>query len=818
MKISYKWLTKFAETDLTPEEISSILTMTGLEVESLEKIETIKGGLEGVVTGKVITCEKHPDADRLKVTTVDLGDGEPKQIVCGAPNVAAGQNVIVATVGSILYPYGETEGIKIKKSKIRGVESLGMICAEDELGLGKDHEGIMVLPDNTEKGIPAKKFFNLEDDYVFEIGLTPNRIDAASHFGVARDLAAYLTANGTKTIVRLPSVEDFRPDNNNNVISVSVENSEACPRYMGITISNVNVAPSPDWLQNALRAIGINPKNNVVDITNYVLHSVGQPMHAFDADKISGKKVVVKTCPEGTLFTTLDGVERKLTSTDLMICDTEKPMCIGGILGGENSGVSDETKNIFLECAYFNPVWIRKSAKYHGINTDASFRYERGCNPEATVFTIKYAALLIKKLAGGEISSSLIDIYPEKIEPKKIKISYKRINNLIGKLIPEETIKKILASLDFIVLEESEKELYIEVPLYRVDVYREADVIEEILRIYGYNNIEIPVKVNSTLSYVQNPDKDRLINIISDFLSSNGFNEIMSNSLTKAAYYENNKSYPIQNSVKILNPLSSDLSVMRQTLLYNALEAAQLNTNRKISDLKLYEFGNIYLHKNTDDKGLKNYTERKNLSILVSGAETAASWNKKYVKSDFFTLRGVTERLLKRLGLDLSSLDNEYFTSSLFKEGFRFSQRDKYLLTLGVLRNNLRESFDLKNKVYYLEFDFNNLVELVKKNKIRVKELPKYPEVKRDLALLIDKDITFAQLKEIAFKTERKFLKSISLFDVYEGEKLPEGKKSYALSFLLQDTEKTMTDNDIDKIINKFITQFEKQTGAEIRK
>ncbi|MCD7962823.1 MAG: phenylalanine--tRNA ligase subunit beta [Rikenellaceae bacterium] len=818
MKISYKWLTKFIETDLAPEEISTILTMIGLEVESLEKIETIKDGLEGVIAGKVLTCEKHPDADKLKVTTVDLGDGEPKQIVCGAPNVSAGQTVVVATVGCTLYPHGENEGFKIKKSKIRGIESLGMICAEDELGLGTDHDGIIVIREEIKPGTPAKEIFKIEDDYVFEIGLTPNRIDAASHFGVARDLSAYLAANGRDTVPKLPSVENFRNDNISNIIDIKVEDTEACPRYMGITISNVKIAPSPEWLQNSLLAIGINPKNNVVDITNYILHSVGQPMHAFDADKIAGRQIIVRTCPEGTSFTTLDGVERKLTSRDLMICDAEKPMCIGGVLGGLDSGVTEETKNIFLECAYFNPVSIRKTARYHGINTDSSFRYERGTNPEGTVFAIKYAAQLIKELANGQISSELIDVYPEKIYPKKITVNYNRINSLIGKNIPTDTINTILLALDFKIIEISGDDLAIEIPLYRVDVYREADVIEEILRIYGYNNVEIPVKVNSTLTYAEHPDKDKVINTISDFLSANGFNEIMSNSLTKASYYDGNDVYPLENCVKILNPLSNDLSVMRQTLLYNALEAAQLNVNRKSSDLKLYEVGNCYFNKNSGEKGLKNYSERKYISILISGNENQISWNSKQLKSDFFTLKSLAEKLLKRLGLYLENFDSEYVNSSIYKEGLKVGQRGKHLLTYGILCGKLNDSFDIKNEVYFLDLDFDNLISFIKNNKIRVKELPKYPEVKRDLALLIDKSVTFAQLRNIALQTERKLLRSVSLFDVYEGDKLPEGKKSYALSFVLQDSEKTMTDNDIDKIVNKLIHQFEKQTGAEIRK
>lgn len=819
MTISYNWLKKYIETNVSVGEISSILTAIGLEVDALEKVETIKGGLEGVLVGKVLSCEKHPDADKLSVTTVDVGEGEPVQIVCGAPNVAMGQTVLVATIGCTLYPTGAEEGFKIKRSKIRGVESLGMICAEDELGIGTSHEGIMVVPDVIAAGTPAREYLNIEDDYIIEIGLTPNRIDAASHYGVARDLAAYLSVNDKPVKLTRPAADKLAIDNNSNVTQIKVENTEACPRYTGITVSNVKVAPSPDWLQNNLRSIGINPKNNIVDITNYILHAYGQPMHAFDADKIAGKTVVVKTCPEGTPFTTLDGVERKLTAKDLMICDAEKPMCIAGVFGGIGSGVTEETINVFLESAYFNPTWVRKSAKYHGLNTDASFRYERGADPDITTYALIRAATLIKEIAGGEITSDIIDIYPNPIKPFKVELSLDYANKLIGKEIPKETVTKILKALEIKITKDSGDQLSLEVPSYRVDVYREADVIEEILRIYGYNNVEIGHKVNSSLSYAPFPDKDKITNSVSDFLTSNGFNEIMSNSLTKAAYYDNNETYKAENCVKILNPLSVDLNVMRQTLLYNALEAAQSNSNRRISDLKLYEFGNVYFYSPSkkEEGGLAPYSENRHLSMLVTGSENTASWNIKANQSSFFTLKGYVEKVLKRFGLDINDAKTEPFSSNLYSEAVGYSLRGKRIFEMGVISKNLRNSFDLKNEAYYMEMNFDSFVNIIKNNSVTAKDLPKYPEVKRDLALLVDKSVTFAQLRQIAFATEKKLLKSVSLFDVYEGDKLPEGKKSYALNFVLQDTERTMKDEDIDNIMSKLQQKFEQQAGAQIR-
>ena len=820
MKISLNWLKTYIKTDLPAEEIARILTGIGLEVESLEKIESIRGGLAGLVVGEVLTCEKHPDADKLHVTTVDLGDGVPTQIVCGAPNVAAGQKVVVATINTTLYPTGEENGFKIKKSKIRGVESFGMLCAEDEIGVGTDHQGIIVLPNDVKAGTPARDYFQLEDDYLMEIGLTPNRADAMSHYGVARDLAVYLKANDIPYEFGLPSVDAFRQDNDSKHIEVEVANSEAAPRYMGLTMTGIKIAPSPEWLQRRLIAIGMNPKNNVVDITNFILHETGQPLHAFDASKITGNKIVVRTCPEGTEFVTLDGVSRKLSAQDLMICNAEKPMCIAGVFGGLDSGVTDSTTEVFIESAYFNPVWIRKTAKRHGLSTDASFRYERGIDPNMTPYALKRAALLIQELAGGKVTSPITDLYPVRIEPFRFEVSFDRIKKLIGKNIPDETIRKIILALDVKIESEDDGVLNVCVPPYRVDVQREADLIEDILRIYGYDNVEIPEHVNSSLSYAPRPNRDKIANTLSDLLASIGFREIMSNSQTKAAYYEGLTSYPASRCVKILNPLSNDLNVMRQTLLFNALEAVQLNTNRKNGDLKLFELGNCYSYDATkaEQGGLAPYEERAMVSMIVTGNDRAASWNVPSRPSDFFTLKSAAERMLKRFGLDLNSAVFETCDSDLYSEAvcckFNGSQR---LLEMGVVSRKIRNQFDIKNDVFYLEMNFDTLVKLIRNHSVTVSELSKFPEVKRDLALLVDKAVTFSQLRHIAYSTEKKLLKNVTLFDVYEGDKLPEGKKSYALSFTLEDTTKTLTDQVIDRTMNNLLQAFEKQTGAQLR-
>lgn len=820
MNISYNWLKRYIETDLPAEEVARILTDIGLEVEGFEKIETVKGGLRGVVVGQVVTCTDHPDSDHLHVTTVDVGTGEPLQIVCGAANCRAGLKVLCATVGAVLYPNGGDEEFKIKRSKIRGVESLGMLCAEDELGIGPSHEGIVELPADAPVGMAAREYLRVEDDYLIEIGLTPNRVDAASHIGVARDLAAYLSSRGERTEVKWPDVSAFAVDNHDLPVAIRVENHEACPRYVGITVSGCKIGPSPEWMQNCLRAAGINPKNNLVDITNFVLFELGQPLHAFDAAKIEGREVVVRTCAEGTPFVTLDGVERKLTDKDLMICSAERPMCIAGVFGGLDSGISETTTDVFIESAYFNPVWVRKTAKRFGLNTDSSFRFERGIDPNLQVYAAKRAALLMKELAGGTISSEITDICPVPAADFVFDISFARINALIGKEIPQETVRTILAALEVKILSEHEGRLTVAVPPYRVDVQREADLIEDILRIYGYNNVEIPARVRSTLSYAPKPDRNRLVNLAADFLTDNGFTEIMSNSLTKGAYYEGLTACPPERCVRILNPLSADLNVLRQTLLFNMLEAVCLNINHKNGDLKLYEFGNCYFYdeaKRTEENHLAAYSEEYRLAIAVTGIATPQSWNTKPEKASFFTLRAVAEKLLRRFGIDIYALKSEPTQSDLFAEGLTMSLNGKELLQIGVVSNRLRRLTDVKQEVYYLEMNFDVLVRSTKKHRIAAEELSKFPEVKRDLALLVDRDVTFAALRSVALATERKLLKSVSLFDVYEGDKLPEGKKSYALSFILEDKTRTLDDKTIERVMANLTRQFEQQCGAQVR-
>lgn len=820
MNISYNWLKEYLKSDLTAEEASVILTDIGLEIEDFEKIEAVKGGLKGVVVGEVLTCEDHPDSDHLHITTVDVGADQPLGIVCGAANCRKGLKVMCATVGAELHPIDSTEVFKIKRSKIRGVESLGMLCAEDELGIGTSHDGIMELDESAVPGTPAMEYLQLSDDYRLGIGLTPNRIDAASHYGVARDLAAYLRSQGREAEVVLPSVEKFAVDNTSHVTAVRVENSEAAPRYAGVNISGVKVAPSPQWLQNALRAIGINPKNNVVDVTNYVLHELCQPLHSFDADKIAGSQVVVRTCPEGTKFRTLDGVERTLSERDLMICDAEKPMCIAGVFGGEDSGVSEQTTNVFLESAYFNPVWVRKSAKRHALSTDASFRFERGIDPNITVYALKRAALLIKELAGGEITSEITDIYPSPIAPFEIDITYDYIDNLIGKRIGNQTIQSILRSLEIEILSENEQGLKVRVPAYRVDVQRPADLVEEILRIYGYNNVEIPTHVNSTLSYEQKPNYDRMRNMVSDMLSAMGFAEVMNNSLSKSSYYENSEVFPAKSCVKIMNPLSADLGVMRQSLLFGMLEVVELNVNHKAQSVKIYEFGNTYQYnadERSEEKALAPYSENLRLAVAISGAHTLQSWNTKQESSDFFRLKAVAEKILRRFGMDVYTLRSEPIENELYAEGLSLKAGNKELLQIGTISPKLRKLFDLKGEVYYLDIDFDTLLKYTKKHKVAARELAKFPAVKRDLALLVDSNVSYAELRQIAFQTEKKLLKDVTLFDVYTGDKLEAGKKSYALGFVLQDETKTLDEKSIENTMNKLIDAFSKKAGATIR-
>ena len=799
MKISYNWLKQFIDTTKTPQELSTILTDIGLEVESLEKVQTIPGGLEGLVIGYVKECTQHPNADRLRITKVDIGGAEELQVVCGAPNVAAGQKVVVATVGTTVYPLSG-ESFKINKSKIRGEVSEGMICAEDEIGLGKSHEGILVLQPDAAVGTPAKDYFNIKDDYLFEIGLTPNRADAASHLGVARDLAAYL-----RIPVVMPDVSAFAISNHNLTIPVVVENEQACPRYSAVTISGVTVKESPDWLKEKLNIIGIRPINNIVDVTNYVLHELGQPLHAFDADAINGHKVVVKNCADGTPFITLDGVERKLSSSDLMICDAEKPMCIAGVFGGIGSGINDNTKNVFLESAWFNAVSVRKTSKRHGLKTDASFRFERGTDPDITITALKRAALLIREVAGGEISSEISDFYPQKAEPFNVTVTYANINRLIGKEIPHNEVRDILTALHIKIADETAEGLQLKVPPYKVDVTREVDIIEEILRIYGYNNIEISQQIKASLIPSAKPDKELVQNKIADILTANGFYELLTNSLTRSAYYKG-----ASDTVQLLNPLSSDLDTMRQTLLYSGLEVIAYNQNRKSSDLKLYEFGKTY--RKTDDW----FAETNRLGIWLSGNAHTERWNVKGKPVDFYHLKAVADEVINRL--NITGYAVEETGSPDLQYGLTYRKGEKILADLGSVNKQLLKTFDISQDVFYASFDWDLVLKLIRKNKTTFAEIPKYPSVRRDLSMLIHKDVRFNQLRLIAQRTERHLLKSVDVFDVYEGDKLPEGKKSYALSFILQDEEKTLTDKQIDAIMQKLILNLEKEAGVEIRK
>jgi phenylalanyl-tRNA synthetase beta chain len=818
MKISYNWIKDYLKIDLDPHKLSEILTGIGLEVEGMEEWESVKGGLKGVVIGEVLTCKKHPDADKLSVATVNIGLPEPLQIVCGAPNVAAGQKVPVATDGTMILK-GE-QSIEIKKSKIRGELSEGMICAEDELGLGTGHEGIMVLDSSAKPGTPAGEYFGVVKDTVYEIGLTPNRIDSGSHFGVARDLAAYLnlnTGNGYKAV--RPSVDDFRPDNNSNKFEVVVENTVDCPRYTGITISDVNIAESPEWLKTKLRAVGLNPISNVVDITNFVQHEIGQPLHAFDADKITGKKVIIKNLPHKTKFITLDEVERSLSSRDLMICNSEEGMCIAGVFGGIKSGVTSSTRNIFLESAHFNPVSIRKTSKRHGLQTDASFRFERGTDPNITIWALKRAAMLMKEIAGGKISSEVTDVYPEKIEDARVEVSYRNIERLIGKHIDKETIRKILRLLDIVIRKEEGDNLLLEIPAYRVDVKLEADVIEEIMRIYGYNNVESNNHVNSTLTYVEKPDKEKVINTISDLLSANGFAEIMCNSLNPASWYEQSSDFNTDQLVRLVNPLSSDLNAMRQSLLYGGLNSVLWNINRQCYDLKFYEFGNCYFKVNSEHPvpSVDDYNEKTSLDLFITGKTGKESWNHKTNPTDFFQIKSATEMVLSRLGINPSSFACGESSRKYFAESVTYSFNKILVAETGRISKGYLSKFDIGQDVFYSHLEWDYILKLIKNNIMSYRELPKYPSVRRDLAILLDKNIRFSQIREIAFKTEKNVLQEVGLFDVYESNSLGANKKSYAVSFILRDDLKTMTDKNIEKVVNNLIRAFENELGAKIR-
>ncbi len=819
MQISYNWLKNYLNIDIEAEKVSMILTDIGLEIGAVEEVQSIKGGLEGLVIGEVLTCEKHSNSDHLSKTTVSIGSDIVLPIVCGAPNVAAGQKVVVATIGTVLYDGDES--FTIKKGKIRGEVSEGMICAEDEIGLGNSHDGIMVLPAEVTAGTLAKDYFKVETDTVFEVDLTPNRVDGASHYGVARDLAAYFKSVGEDVDLTLPSVDDFKVDNTDFPVEISVENEEACPRYCGVTLSGVTVKESPDWLKNKLKLIGLSPINNIVDVTNYVLHELGQPLHAFDGAKIKGNKVVVKTLEEKTKFVTLDELERELSDQDLMICNDSEPMCIAGVFGGVDSGVKESTASVFLESAYFNPVFVRKTAKRHTLNTDASFRFERGIDPNNTIYALKRAALLIKEVAGGTISSEITDVYPNPIANFEVKVTWNNITRLIGKELTKEKVKAILSGLDMEIINEDNESMLLSVPPYRVDVQREVDVIEDILRIYGYNNVEIPEAVHSTLVYSPKPDDHKVKNIAAAMLASLGFNEIMCNSLTKPDFYKDLQKYPQENVVALFNPLSNDLGGMRQSLIMGGLESIAHNVNRKNADLKLFEFGNCYSlsKEGAEVKGsLTKYKETSGLGVFLTGKMMQDNWNAKSRKVSFADMRGVVEQVLLRLNISDAVLVENDAENDIFSEGFTLTSRDRIpLVDYGIVNNSLLKMFGIKEVVYFAEFNWTNVLKVAGRQKVVFNEIPKYPEVSRDLALLINKDVTFGEIKDIASKTEKKLLKKVSLFDIYEGEKLGEGKKSYAVNFILQDENKTLTDKQIDKIMNSLIRNFEKQLDSKLR-
>lgn len=820
MNISYNWLKKYLDFDLTPEETSAALTSIGLETGGIEEVQTIKGGLEGLVIGKVLTCVDHPNSDHLHITTVDLGDGNPTQIVCGAANVAAGQHVVVATVGTTLYDGDQS--FTIKKSKIRGEESFGMICAEDEIGIGTSHDGIIVLPETAVPGTPAKEYYNIKSDYVLEVDITPNRIDAASHYGVARDLAAYLVQQGKQVTLQRPSVDDFKIDTPDGAIAVEVLNEEACPRYAGVTIRGVKVAESPEWLRNALTAIGLHPINNIVDITNYLLHATGQPLHCFDLNEIKGDKVVVRTAVNGSKFVTLDEVERTLTDQDLMICNAEEPMCIAGVFGGLKSGVTEKTTDIFLESAYFHPTWVRKTARRQALNTDASFRFERGIDNNNLIYVLKRAALMVQELAGGTICGDIIDTHPQGFPSFPVTLTYDKANKLIGKEIPAETIKSILRSLEVEIVAEDSEKLDLLVPTYRVDVQRDVDVIEDVLRIYGYNNVEFTDAVHSNLSYKTPTDENhRLQNLISEQLTGCGFNEIMCNSLSAVLYYEGNEVYPEANCARLLNPLSNDLCVMRQTLLYGGLESLARNINRRRPNLRMYEFGNCYFYNaeaSTEKSITAPYSEEKHLGLWLTGNRVSGSWAHPDEKASVYELKAYVENIFARIGVPHKDVVMTQVSNAVYSVALQITNRAcKLLAMVGIISKKVAKKFDIDIEVYYAELNWDNLMRYALRNKVTYTELPKFQAVKRDLALLVDESVAFADVERIAYETERKLLKDVTLFDVYEGDKLPAGKKSYAVSFLLQDVEKTLNDKQIDNVMTRMIAALTKQLNAELR-
>lgn len=820
MNISYKWLKEYVDFDLSPEEVCAALTSTGLEVDALEEVQTIKGGLKGLYVGKVLTCEQHPNSDHLHITTVDLGKAEPQQIVCGAPNVAAGQKVIVADLGCVLYD-GDKEFV-IKKSKLRGVESNGMICAEDEIGVGTSHDGIIVLPEDAPVGQPAAEYYNLESDWLIEVDITANRADALSHYGVARDLNAWLVSNGKPSTLHRPDCKDFHVDDNSLPIDVTIENTEACKRYACVSLTGVEVKESPEWLKDKLNIIGLRPINNIVDITNYVMMAYGQPLHCFDADMVTGRHIIVKDKNEGKKFITLDGVEHTLGEHDLAICNAEEPMCIAGVFGGKGSGTYETTKNVVLESAYFHPTWIRKSARRHGLSTDASFRFERGIDPEGTIYALKQAAILCQQLAGGKVSMEIRDEYPTPMTPAKVSLSYDYVDSLIGKKIGKETIKSIVTSLEMTIDSETESGLELTVPAYRVDVQRPCDVVEDILRIYGYNNVEIPSQLKSSLVIKGDEDKKyKMLNLVSEQLVGAGFREILCNSLTKAAYYDGLASVPTESLVNIINPLSSDLNVMRGTMLFGGLESIVRNANRKYPNLRFFEVGNCYSYnkeKHEDENPLRAYTEENHLALWMTGKRIEGSWIHADENTSFYELRANVDNIFARVGLTPQMTVVEHSDSDLFASALKVMTRGgKVICEMGIVSRAIQKRFGIQNEVFYADINWAQLCKAVKKHAVHYEEVSKFPAVSRDLSLLIDTKTEFAEIERIARNTEKKLLKSVELFDVYEGKNLPEGKKSYAVNFILQDPDKTLNDKAIDAIMNKLINNIKKQLGAELR-
>lgn len=820
MNISYKWLKEYVDFSLTPQQVADALTSEGLEVDSLEEVPAIRGGLKGIVVGEVLECDPHPDSDHMHVCSVNLGEKEPVQIVCGASNIAKGQKVMVATIGCVLYD-GDKE-FKIKKSRLRGIDSYGMICAEDEIGVGKDHNGIIVLPQDTKPGTPAAEYYNLESDYVIEIDITPNRADACSHYGVARDLYAWLVRNGYETSIHRPSVDDFKIDNEDLNINIEVENNEACPRYCAITVKDCEVKESPEWLKTKLETIGLRSINNIVDITNYIMMAYGQPLHCFDADMIKGNKVVVRTMPEGTPFVTLDGMEHKLSEKDLAICNAEEPMCIAGVFGGKGSGTYDTTKDVLFESAYFNPTWIRKSARRHGLSTDASFRFERGIDPNGQIYALKQAAMLAKKLAGGKISMSIKDVRKEEAKDFIVDLDYEYAFNLMGKVIDKNIIKEIVTSLEMKILEDSDNGLKLAVPPYRVDVTRPCDVVEDILRIYGYNNVEIPTSINSTLTIEGEEDRShKLRDLVSEQLVGYGFNEVMNNSLTKTSYYETLENLSLNKAVKIMNPLSSDLGVMRQTLLFGGLENIKRNLNRKIEDLRSFEFGNCYHYdaSKLSDNHMTAYSEELHLGMWLAGKREHNSWIKENEKTSIYELKAHVENVFRRLGVQAQALNiSENAESDLMSVTLKYTAHNgKDIAVLGIVKHGILQKLDISGDVFFADINWTNLMKLTRKNKVVYSKLSKFPPVSRDLALLVKSDVKFADIERIARSTEKKLLKSVELFDVYEGKNIGEGMKSYAVNFILEDSEKTLTDERTDKVMKNIMNNLAREIGAQQR-